>query len=365
MYMDCGAKGGDGVKYGERLAALAWYAAVAALVWAGVRYALVWLLPFLLALGLAMLLEPLMEQARRRLRLKRGFTAAVVTLVLVGGLLTALIAVLVQAVEQALALLSSLPEMLAGLPETLERVQTRVSDFCAACPEGLRRWAEGALEDLPRMASTLAGQASSAALRGLSALMGALPGLFLACGTTVLAVFFTLTAYPQVMAFLRRQLPARWRGRAGGVKASVLDTLGKWLRAECILLLVTFLQLLAGLLLLRQEYALLLALLIALIDALPVFGTGTVLLPWAAVLCVAGNVPRGIALAALYAVIAVVRSVLEPKVMAAQVGLPPLVALAAMYVGFRVMGVAGMVLLPLAVLVVKQLHDGEFVGLWR
>ena len=203
------------------------------------------------------------------------------------------------------------------------------------------------------------------ALRGLSSLMAALPGLFLACGTTVLAVFFTLTAYPQVMAFLRRQLPARWRCRAGGVKASVLDTLGKWLRAECILLLVTFLQLLAGLLLLRQEYALLLALLIALIDALPVFGTGTVLLPWAAVLCVAGDVPRGIALAALYAVIAVVRSVLEPKVMAAQVGLPPLVALAAMYVGFRVMGVAGMVLLPLAVLVVKQLHDGGFVGLWR
>ena len=365
MYMDCGAKGGNGVKYGEKLAALAWYAAVAALVWAGVRSVLVWLLPFLLALGLAMALEPLMEQARRRLRLKRGFTAAVVTLVLVGGLLTVLIAVLVQAVEQALALLSSLPEMLAGLPEALERVQARVSDFCAACPEGLRRWAEGALADLPQLASSLAGQASSAALRGLSSLMAALPGLFLACGTTVLAVFFTLSAYPQVMAFLRRQLPERWRGRAGGVKASVLDTLGKWLRAECILLLVTFLQLLAGLVLLRQEYALLLALLIALIDALPVFGTGTVLLPWAAVLCVAGDVPRGIALAALYAVIAVVRSVLEPKVMAAQVGLPPLVALAAMYVGFRVMGVAGMVLLPLAVLVVKQLHDGGFVGLWR
>ena len=353
------------MRHGEKLTALLWYGAVAALVWAGVRYALVWLLPFLLALGLAMLLEPLMERARRGLRLKRGFTAAVVTLVLVGGLLTVLVVVLVQAVEQALALLSSLPEMLAGLPEALERVQARVSDFCAACPEGLRRWAEGALADLPQLASSLAGQASSAALRGLSSLMAALPGLFLACGTTVLAVFFTLTAYPQVMAFLRRQLPARWRGRAGGVKASVLDTLGKWLRAECILLLVTFLQLLAGLVLLRQEYALLLALLIALIDALPVFGTGTVLLPWAAVLCVAGDVPRGIALAALYAVIAVVRSVLEPKVMAAQVGLPPLVALAAMYVGFCVMGVAGMVLLPLAVLVVKQLHDGGFVGLWR
>lgn len=353
------------MKYGEKLAALAWYAAVAVLVWAGVRYALVWLLPFLLALGLAMLLEPMMEQARRRLRLKRGFTAAVVTLVLVGGLLTVLIVVLVQAVEQALALLSSLPEMLAGLPEALERVQARVSDFCAACPEGLRRWAEGALEDLPQLASSLAGQASSAALRGLSSLMAALPGLFLACGTTVLAVFFTLTAYPQVMAFLRRQLPARWRGRAGGVKASVLDTLGKWLRAECILLLVTFLQLLAGLLLLRQEYALLLALLIALIDALPVFGTGTVLLPWAVLCCLEGNFPKGIALTALYLVIWLVRSIMEPKLMAKSAGLPPLPALMAMYVGFCAMGVAGMILGPILLLLVKQLHDGGYLHLWK
>ena len=76
----------------------------------------------------------------------------------------------------------------------------------------------------------------------------------------------------------------------------MLDTLGKWLRAECILLLVTFFQLLAGFLLLRQEYALLLAVVIALIDALPVFGTGTVLLPWAAVLFVQGRVHRCIAL---------------------------------------------------------------------
>ena len=357
--------GGDALERRRILAALAWWLAVAALAWAAVRYVLVWLLPFLLALGLAMLLEPLMEQARRRLRLKRGFTAAVITLVLVGGLLALLILVLVRSVEQALALLADLPVRLAGLPAALEQVQTRLSDLCAACPEGLRRWAEGLLADLPRLASSLTAQASSAALRWLSELMAALPGLFLACGTTVLAVFFTLASYPQVMAFLRRQLPQRWRSRAGGVKASVLDTLGKWLRAECLLLLVTFLQLLLGFLLLRQEYALLLALVIALIDALPVFGTGTVLLPWAAVLCAAGSVPRGIALAALYAVIAVVRSVLEPKVMAAQVGLPPLVALAAMYVGFCVMGVAGMILLPLAVLVVKQLHDGGFISLWK
>ena len=123
--------------------------------------------------------------------------------------------------------------------------------------------------------------------------------------------------------------------------------------------------LLAGFLLMGQRYALLLAAVTALVDALPVFGTGTVLLPWAAVCLLAGQAPRAVALAAMYAVISAVRSLLEPKVMAAQAGLPPLAALAAMYAGFRALGVAGMILLPMALLFVKQLHDEGYVGLWK
>ena len=331
----------------ELLFQLIWWAAVAGVGWLTLRYALVWLLPFLLALGAASLLEPLIEAARRRLHLRRGFTAAVLTLVLVGGLLAVLIVLAVQVVEQAVSLVSSLPALLAALPD-----------------EGVGRTAQGLLMGLPEAVSRLAGQLSAAVLQGAARIMGALPRVLLACGTTVLAVFFTLSAYPEVMAFFRRQLGSEL-DRARGVKASLFATLGKWLKAECILLAVTFCQLLVGLLLIRQEYALLLAALIALIDALPVFGTGTVLAPWAAVECLLGNVPKGAALLALFAVISVVRSVLEPKLVAAQAGLPPLASLAAMYVGFCAAGVAGMVLAPVLLLLVKQLRDGGYIRLWR
>lgn len=348
----------------ELLFRLLWWAAVAGVGWLALRYALVWLLPFLLALGAAALLEPLIEAARRRLRLRRGFTAAVLTLVLVGGVLSVLIVLAVQVVEQAVALVSSLPELLAALPDTLASLERRLESFCAACPEGVGRAARGLLASFPEEAARLAGQVSSAVLQEAGRAMGALPQILLACGTTVLAVFFTLSAYPEVMGFFRRQLGSEL-DRARGVKASVFATLGKWLKAECILLAVTFCQLLVGLLLIRQEYALLLAALIALIDALPVFGTGTVLVPWAAVECLLGNVPKGIALLALFAVISVVRSVLEPKLVAAQAGLPPLASLAAMYVGFCAAGVAGMVLAPVLLLLVKQLRDGGYIQLWR
>lgn len=344
---------------------LAWLAAMAAVGWLTLRYALVWLLPFLLALGAAALLEPLILLARRRLRLKRGFTAAVLTLVLVGSVLTVVVVLAVQLVEQAVALVSSLPALLAEMPDTLTALERRLERFCAACPQGLRRAAEGLLAGLPQQASQMAGELSSAVLQGAARAMGALPELLLACGTTALAVFFTLSDYPEVMSFFRRQLGPQRLDRARGVKANVFATLGKWLKAECILLAATFCQLLLGLVLMRQEYALLLAALIALIDALPVFGTGTVLVPWAALACLLGNVPKGIALLALFAVISVVHSVLEPKLMASQAGLPPLASLAAMYVGFCAMGVTGMVLAPVLLLLVKQLHDGGYLKLWR
>ncbi|MFQ9030352.1 MAG: AI-2E family transporter [Oscillospiraceae bacterium] len=193
----------------EQVLCLLWWAAMAGAGWLVLRYALVWLLPFLLALGAAALLEPLIVRAQRRLHLRRSFTAAVLTLVLVGGVLAVLIALAVQLVEQAVALVSSLPELLAALPETMASLERRLEGFCAACPDGVRQTAEHMLDSLPRRAAELAGQVSSAVLQGAGRAMAALPRVLLACGTTVLAVFFTLSAYPAVRGFFRRQLGSR------------------------------------------------------------------------------------------------------------------------------------------------------------
>ena len=339
----------------------AYWAVWAVLLWLGVRYLLRWLLPFLLALALAAAVEPVIAWCRRRMGLKRGFTAAVVTIAVTGAILALAAVIVWQLIRQAAELLGQLPGLLAGLPGMTENLRQRLEDFCAACPQGLRSW----LEEVPALLGTLAAgvaqRASGACITAAAALAAALPGVFLFCGTTALAVFFTAGSYPRVMAFFR----GHRLDRARGVKANLLSTLGKWCRAQAILLGVTFCQLLVGFLLMGQRYALLLAAVTALVDALPVFGTGTVLLPWAAVCLLAGQAPRAVALAALYAVISAVRSLLEPKVMAAQAGLPPLAALAAMYAGFRALGVAGMILLPMALLFVKQLHDEGYVGLWK
>ena len=343
----------------------AYWAAILAVSWLVLRYALVWLLPFLLALGFAALMEPVIALARRKLRLKRGFLAAVFTLALLALVVTLGVVLLGQLIRQATDLMERLPELLAGLPVLADRITARLRSFCADCPDGVQQWLTQLLDRLEQTASEALGTLSSALLRLLTGLVSALPQVMLFCATTALALFFTSAAYPQLMAFLRRQLPPAWRETARGIKASLITTIGKWVKAQCVLIVITFCQLLAGLLLIRQPYALLLSAVIAFIDALPVFGTGTVLLPWAVLCCLAGSFPKGIALTALYLVIWLVRSIMEPKLMAKSAGLPPLPALMAMYVGFCAMGVAGMILGPILLLLVKQLHDGGYLHLWK
>ena len=328
------------------------------LCWIGVRYVLLWLLPFLIALGLAYLMEPSVCFLREKLRLRRGFISSVLALLLLALILAVLTVLCLNLLQQSVRLFKALPQYLAELPTYFAALRQRLEQFCAACPKSLQSWLERALSDGSQQLTTwLSSTAAEAVME--------LPSFFLFTATTVLAIFFTAAQFPRIMGFLRRQLPPQKLRQAGGVKENLLSTLAKWFKAQCILLSVTFVELLLGLLLIRQPYALLLAAIIAVIDALPVFGTGTFLLPWAALCLLLQQTPKAIALGAIYAVITLVRSFLEPKVMAAQVNLPPLAALIAMYIGFCTMGVTGMILFPVALLFLKQLQDAGYLHLWK
>lgn len=360
-------EGGSGLLEQQKrfLISAAYLGVLAALVWLCLRYLLVWLLPFVIALCLAALAEPAIEFCRRKMRFKRSFTAAVLTLALLLLLTTVVSAVLAALLRQAYEFLTGLPEQLERLPDLLAGLEQRLDQFCAACPAPMRSWLDQFLSGFSTQLSAVFEGLSALLLDYVTQALSVLPQAFLFCITTVLAVFFTASRYPAIMAFFRRQLQPQRLETARGVKANLFSTLGKWLRAELILLFITFTQLLAGLFFLGEPYALLLSFVIALIDALPVLGTGTVLIPWGLLCFLTDDIPRGIALLALYAMITLVHSIMEPRVMAAQVGLPPLAALAAMYVGFCVMGVAGMLLFPAALLFIKQLHDAGYLRLWK
>ena len=329
------------------------------------RYLLRWLLPFLLALAISALLEPFICWCKKRLHLQRGFSAAVATIACVILLGAGLFRLFTAILQQATALLTQLPLLLAELPPLLQHWQLRLSEFCAACGEPLRGWGAALSTRISSGSLELLSEWSAALLAKLPSVVTLLPELVLAFATTILAVFYTSSCFPDIRVFLLRQLPRRYHNDARQVKQNICLTIAKWLRAETLLWLLTFLVLFFGLLLLRVEFALLLAFLISFVDLLPVLGTGTILLPWAAMAFLIGRGPFAIGLLALQLVLLLQRSILEPKLLAAQADLPPLAALLAMYLGFCSMGIAGMILFPLLLLLIKQLQDAGCIQIWK
>ena len=198
---------------------------------------------------------------------------------------------------------------------------------------------------------------SERAVGALTAAAATLPGSVLAVATCVLALFFTSASYPELCSALERSIPQIAMQKLLRLRDGVMRSLARWLRAQATLSLITFSELLAGFLLIRQRYSLLLAFLITLLDALPVFGTGTALVPWALVTLLFGFPPRAIVLLALYLCTLITRNTLEPRLLSAQAGLPPVASLFAMYLGYCTFGIAGMVLFPFFLLLLSQIRN--------
>lgn len=335
-------------------------AAAITLLYAALRYLLGWLLPFIIALAAAAAIEPAVRFLQRKLRLKRSFASLVLTLFLLfllGGLLSLLGTTLT---GEAYALLSRAPALLAAVPDALGRLVLRLQTYCTSCPPWLRTRVDAALARALTEVDDLLGTLASRLPALLAAAAAALPRYFLAIVTSVLAIYFTSSSLPDLCGFLRRHFSVKTRLFLARFRFGVSASFARWLRAELTLCLLTFTLLLTGLTFLRQPYALLLAFLITLVDALPVFGTGTVLIPWAIIEAILQNIPKSIALGLLYLASFTLRSMLEPRLLGAQAGLPPILSLLAMYLGFCSMGVTGMIFFPFLLLLGAQLvQNGE------
>ncbi len=299
-----------------------------------------------------------------RLHFRRGFSALLLTLLLLfllGGLLSLLWTTLL---GQTSALLTAAPAFLDVAPAAIEELLGRVERSSPACPDWLRIYLHEQLTKTLSDVDSLLRALSARAVAWLASAATALPGGALAVATCVLAIFFTSASYPVLCTAVKQRLPGGTVQKLRLLRSGVTHSLARWLRAQLTLSSITFLELLGGFLLMRQRYALLLALLITLLDALPVFGTGTALVPWAAFTLLFGFPPKAIVLLALYLCTLITRNVLEPKLISAQAGLPPVASLFAMYIGFCSFGLAGMVLFPFLLLLAAQIvrHTGSAAG---
>lgn len=329
------------------------------------RYLLPCALPFLLAFLTAALCEPAVRLLSDKAHLRRGAASALCVLVVLSSFVGFFLLVVVHLIDEAVNLAAELPRLASGLPDLIERLERAFRRASESAPASVRGYMDEALRAIADRASQLPASISAWALGKLSSAAAGAPGTILSLATYAIGSFFISAGFPSIRAFLVRQIPPHARSTASQVKADLLDSVGRWLRAEAALLGITFAELTAAFMLMGVEYGAVIALITALIDALPVFGAGVVLLPWAGAALITGDAPRAAALLATYLIVTLVHQCLEPKLIGDQFGVAPAAALFAMYAGFKLTGVAGMVLFPFGLMLLNQMNAKGYVKLWK
>lgn len=332
-----------------------------AVIYPVAKYALPIFIPFLLGLTLALAAEPATARIQRQWGLRRSVAAGIgVTGVLLLSV-TVLILVLSPLVRQLGRLAQLLPAAAEAIRQGTQLLRQWLLSLAEKMPMGIRQTVTGILDSLFQDGSGLLQQAAGRLPQMASSALGRLSSGFIGMVTATLSAYMISARLPQLKQQLRTRIPEKWRTRFFPAVKGFRSALGHWLLAQGKLAAVTLALLLMGFWMLKIPNALLWALLVTLVDILPILGVGTVLLPWSLVCYLQGDGLKALGLLGIFLVAWLVRSVLEPKFIGKELGLDPLVTLLCIYAGFRLWGIAGMLLAPAAAICVLQLcrqpHD--------
>ncbi|TJY41494.1 sporulation integral membrane protein YtvI [Cohnella pontilimi] len=303
--------------------------------------------PFLLALVVAIFLEPLtlllINQAKMNRLAASTISSTLFTVLLLG--LAALIGMKV--VTELTAFMENVPNYLKNantyLTDLLERAQSYSSGGEAPQPGQLESWLSKATEVL----ASLSRSASATLLNFASGI----PNFFIFFIVFLVAVYLFTLSLPMMKQSFLSLFEEKSRLQMEQVLASLRKSVFGFLRAQMLLSVITYIVCFVGLLIIGTGYPLAISLLIVVVDILPVLGTGSVLVPWAAYQLVVGDVFTGIGLLLLFIAITVIRRIVEPKILGDAVGIGALSALISLYVGYELVGVVGVFLGPIVIIV--------------
>lgn len=323
----------------------------------GTKYLLPLLLPFLLGAGVALLAEPAVGFACKRLKLPRPVAAGLGVSITLLILLTLVSFLGALAVKELGNLAGALPDIQDTTQQGMILLQDWLVNITNKTPDGVRPLLQRSVVNFFGSGTALLDQVSGRIPGVISGILSSVPNGALSVGTGLLASFMISSRLPQLGQRIRKRLPPVWTQRYLPALKQARQAVGGWLKAQAKLAGITFLIVTAGFLLLRIPYAPVWSALVALVDAVPILGTGTVLLPWALIKLLQQEHLQAIGLLCIYGAALLTRTTLEPRLVGRHLGLDPLLTLLFLYLGFRFWGVLGMLLAPILAAAVKSFLD--------
>ena len=342
------------------------YTIIAAITFFTLKYVLVWVMPFLIAFIVSAFIAPVANKISANFRVSKKFSACF-TAFLFYSIAVGIIFLAGFGLYNGLKnLFSDLPHIYENnIAPTLASLLVKMQDFLVGIDPSLSSTVQEITFGFAENSGSMVSDISVGAIGWMSSYIARVPYFVAAVFVSVIATFFIASDYENIRSFIVRQIPEKWHLFLSDVRRYSLKTLGKYLKSYALIMTVTFCELSLALWLLDVNNFMLIALIIAAFDIIPVCGSGGMLIPWAAFSLLQGRLAFGILMLVVYAIITVIRQIIEPKIVGDQVGLPPVVTLMAMFLGVRFMGVFGLFAFPITLVILKNLNDNGRIRLFR
>ena len=310
------------------------------LLWLTLKFALPILLPFIIAYVIAYALRAGAKRLSGLTRMNENILRAIILALAAsaaGFILWFGASAAIREIRDALDALSRNLADKGGITEHLKSLVAKLGERFGGRDVSL------ALTDF---VSGAASKASSYIASLAASAVSALPSFAIGCAIGVAALFYFTFGYEKAAKAIKSALPKKQREKICACSNAAVRGLGRFVRSYSAIILVTFAELFIGFLILGIDHAFVLAVFISIVDFLPILGVGGVLVPWAAVSFVMGNTYQAIGLLVMLVIIWAVRQPVESKLVGRGAGVHPIFALAAVYAGFRLAGVFGMIAAP-------------------
>lgn len=320
------------------------------------KYAVGIFLPFLAAYAFSLIIDTFARKCSNRTRLPKKLCAALLVTVMIAVLFFLTAYGISRIFREATELLSNsesaffeLSSLLEAVRRPLEKIYGRLGG------EDFYYFERAMITFENKMFESL----SSFITKAISGIISKTPSMLIGISVGVVSCYYFSIEGRALGDKIKKALPQKYRGNVMSAAYIVIIAIKKYLKAYMLLGVITFFELAIGLSILKIRYSFLIALGIALIDIVPILGSGTVIIPWAVVMLVSGKSSLGLGLLILYGVITILRQIIEPHIVGSSIGLHPVLTLFSMYAGLRLFGVVGMVLAPAVAFVALETVKGK------
>lgn len=314
-------------------------------------------MPFLIALVLAIFIEPAIKFLMKHLKWTRRTSSIFVIAI-------SIIAILGIVTFGAVTLFNESSKLLQGSDLYFNKAKSLIDNITGSegllekLPEELQSSVKNAENDLIETASKWI----TKTLSKIKDWIIKVPNLFMTFIFLLMALYFMCTDKIYMLDQMEHHFPDVWTKKISTYIHEITKSLGQYLRAECTLISISFFISLIGLTIFKMihlnvEFPLIMAIAIAFVDALPILGSSAVMIPWAIIEAINGDFVLGIAIIVLLGIMGITRNILEPKLVSKHIGIHPVFTLIAMYTGYKVMGVFGLIIGPILLIVLKEIYS--------